>query len=140
EIGRLVQEVGPAGTVVGAFIFLSSALVSTAALLKHFQESFAHVHRQLLFVAGGPHASGDAAGTLAMGFDLVFIGEGEYSFTTFLHRLALGRRDVHYVRGLAFLAEDGGGKRHVIRTGRAPLIELNARYPSIGVRHRRLGA
>ena len=140
EIERLVQEVGASGTVVVAFSFMSSALVTTARLLQQLQEGLASMRHQLLFVAGGPHASGDAAGTLAMGFDLVFIGEGEHSFTTFLHRLALGRRDVQDVRGLAFLAENSGGKRRVIRTGRAPLIELNARYPSIGVRHRRLGA
>lgn len=79
-------------------------------------------------------------GTLAMGFDLVFIGEGEHSFIAFLRRLAQGRRDFQDIRGLAFVAEDSGGKRRVMRTGRPPLIELDARYPSIGVQHRRLGA
>lgn len=44
------------------------------------------------------------------------------------------------VRGVAFLAQESDGRRRVIRTGRAPLIELNDRYPSIGVGHRRLGA
>lgn len=140
EIGRLAQQVGPSGTVVVAFSFMSSALVTTARLLDELQKGSTAFRHQLLFVAGGPHASGDAAGTLAMGFDLVFIGEGEHSFLSFLHRLAEGRRDVHDVRGLAFLAEDGTGKRRVVRTGRAPLIELNTRYPSIGVEHRRLGA
>lgn len=140
EIERLAQEVGWSGTVVVAFSFMSSALVTTARLLQQLRESLAPLRDQLLFVAGGPHASGDAAGTLAMGFDLVFIGEGEYSFLSFLHRLAEGRRDVGDVRGLAFMADGGSGRRRVIRTGRAPFIELNARYPSIGVEHRRLGA
>jgi B12-binding domain/radical SAM domain protein len=140
EIEHLVQEVGPSGTVVVAFSFMSSALVTTAQLLKQLQEGLASWRHQVLFVAGGPHASGDAVGTLAMGFDLVFIGEGEYAFTQFLHRLAEQRRDFQDMRGLAFVAEDSAGKKRVMRTGRPPLIELNARYPSIGVQHRRLGA
>lgn len=140
EVERLAQEVGPSGTVVIAFSFMSSALVTTARLLHELREALAAWRHQLLFVAGGPHASGDAVGTLTMGFDLVFIGEGEASFLSFLHRLAEGRRDLHDVRGVAFLAEESGERRRVIRTGRAPLIELNARYPSIGVAHRRLGA
>ncbi len=140
EIEHLLREVGVSGTVVVAFSFMSSALVSTTQLLKQLQEDLANFRNQLLFVAGGPHASGDAVGTLAMGFDIVFIGEGEYSFTEFLHRLSQQRRDFHDIRGLAFLAEDSSGKRRIVRTGRAPLIELNSRYPGIGVKHRRLGA
>ncbi len=140
EIERLVQEVGSSGTVVVAFSFMSSALLTTTQLLKQLQEGLAGSRDQLLFVAGGPHASGDAAGTLAMGFDVVFIGEGEYSFTEFLRRLAGKCRDFHDIRGLAYLVGDSTGQRRVIRTGRPPLIELNARYPSIGVKHRRLGA
>lgn len=140
EIEHLLNEIGPAGTVVIAFSFMSSALLTTDRLLKLLQEGVADRRSQVLFVAGGPHASGDAGGTLAMGFDVVFIGEGEYSFTTFLHRLAEKRRDFHDIRGLAFAAEEGAGSKRIIRTGRPPLIELTARYPSIGVRHRRLGA
>ncbi len=140
EIERLVQEVGPSGTVVVVFSFMSSALVTTTMLLQQLQQGLADVRSQVLFVAGGPHASGDAGGTLAMGFDLVFIGEGEYSFTEFLHRLMEERRDVQDIKGLAFLAENGQEKKRVVRTGRPSLIELNARYPSIGIHHRRLGA
>ena len=75
-----------------------------------------------------------------MGFDVVFIGEGEYSFLAFLHRLTEKRRDLQDIRGLAFLVEDSAGKKRVMRTGRAPLIELNEHYPSIGLQHHRLGA
>lgn len=140
EIEHLVQEVGPSGSVVVAFSFMSSALVTTARLLKELQEGLATRRHQILFVAGGPHASGDAAGTLALGFDMVFIGEGEYSFTQLLHRLSEKRREFQDIRGIAFLGRGDAGKERVIRTGRSPLIELDARYPSIGVKHRRLGA
>ncbi|MBN1596540.1 TIGR04013 family B12-binding domain/radical SAM domain-containing protein [candidate division FCPU426 bacterium] len=41
-----------------------------------------------LFLAGGPHPSGDPEGTLRMGFDYVFVGEGEISLAEFLCRSA----------------------------------------------------
>jgi len=135
EIDRLLQRVELSGTVVVAFSFMSSALITTFQLLKYLQAAFANSRQQILFVAGGPHASGDAVGTLA----IVFIGEGEYSFLSFLHRLSEGRRDFQDIRGLAFAKDDSTG-RGIVRTGRAPLIDLTAQYPSIGVKHRRLGA
>jgi B12-binding domain/radical SAM domain protein len=139
EIERLLQVVGHSGTVVVAFSFMSSALVTTAQLLKHLQDALVDSRQQILFVAGGPHASGDAIGTLAIGFDIVFIGEGEYSFLNFLHRLSEGRRDFRDIRGLAFVKGDSTSNS-IVRTGRPPLIDLTALYPSIGVEHRRLGA
>ena len=35
-------------------------------------------------VAGGPHPTGDPVGTLKLGFDVVFVGDGEASFPEFL--------------------------------------------------------
>src|SRR5260370_1964639 len=136
EIERLLTR---AETVVVALSFMSSALLSTRQALERLQASLARDRDRILFVAGGPHASGDAAGTLAMGFDVVFIGECERSFTEFLHRLAEPGRDFSDIRGLA-LPDRQSGKLRVIRTGRAAPIELDAHYPSIGMHHRRLGA
>jgi B12-binding domain/radical SAM domain protein len=136
EIERLLVV---AETVVVAFSFMSSALLSTFKLLDQLKTCFVQVKERVLFVAGGPHASGDAPGTLAIGFDLVFVGEGERSFIEFLHRLTESRRDFLDIRGLAILDSRSANPR-VIRTGRAKLIELNSRYPSIGVSYRRLGA
>lgn len=142
EIVRMLKEVGPSATVVVAMSFMTSALISTDKLLRQLQSDLAAWRDRLLYVAGGPHPSGDAAGTLALGFDVVFIGEGEYSFTEFLHRLTQDRRDMRDIRGLAILSAGAGegATSKPVRTGRAPAIQLDARYPSIGVRHRRLGA
>jgi B12-binding domain/radical SAM domain protein len=136
EVDRLLSI---ADTVVIAFSFMSSALVSVAQQLERLKTHTALAENRVLFVAGGPHTSGDATGTLAIGFDIVFIGEGERSFPEFLHRLAEQRRDFLDIRGLAFL-DRSSGKPCVIRTGRAAPIQLDARYPSIGIKHRRLGA
>src|SRR5438046_1540241 len=61
EIENLLQEIDPSGTVVVAFSFMSSALLTTAKLLKELQEGLSNWRSRILFVAGGPHASGDAA-------------------------------------------------------------------------------
>jgi B12-binding domain/radical SAM domain protein len=48
-------------------------------------------HRdRLLLIAGGPHASADPQGTLALGFDVAFVGEGERSLAAFVRALASG--------------------------------------------------
>src|SRR5260370_4014100 len=132
EIERVLTR---AETVVVAFSFMSSALLSTRQALERLQASLARDRDRVLFVAGGPHASGDAAGTLAMGFDVVFIGEGERSFTEFLRRLAEPGRDFSDIRGLAFLDEEGENPRGM-RTRRTARIELHARHPRVGVRRR----
>lgn len=46
----------------------------------------------IILIAGGPHPSGDPYGTLRMGFDYVFFGEGEVSFVSFLRRIMKGER------------------------------------------------
>ncbi len=128
------------GVIIVAFSFMTSALISTDKLIRHLQDALSGWRDRVLFVAGGPHPSGDAAGTLALGFDIVFVGEGEYTFTEFLARQTQGNQDVRDLRGIAITATTSEGKSKVLRTGRATPIELNARYPSIGIMHRRLGA
>jgi B12-binding domain/radical SAM domain protein len=139
QIASALEEVGPAGVVVIAFSFMTSALIKTDQQLQQLLAAFAPQRDRLLFVAGGPHPSGDAAGTLALGFDVVFIGDGEGSFTEFLARLPERRGDLRDLRGIAVLGTSAEGVSRVLRTGRAPAIELGPRYPSIGLRHNRLG-
>lgn len=51
-----------------------------------------------VFVAGGPHASGDPISTLSIGFDYVFVGEAEEVFPRFLRE---GAGNVKIIRGKA---------------------------------------
>jgi B12-binding domain/radical SAM domain protein len=44
-----------------------------------------------LFLAGGSHATGDPAGTLRAGFDFVFAGEAERTWTDFVRRFLGGK-------------------------------------------------
>jgi B12-binding domain/radical SAM domain protein len=135
----LLEQVGSDGTVVVACSFMTAALPKMASLLDALRRQTGILQKQVLFVAGGAHASGDAVGTVSLGFDVVFLGEGEWSFCEFLARLLQGEPDPADVPGIAVRGPGSQGQR-VLRTGRPPLIELTSRYPSIGLKHRRLGA
>jgi B12-binding domain/radical SAM domain protein len=140
QTARALAEVGPRGVVVVAVSFMTSALITTDRMMRQFREMFAASRERLLYVAGGPHPSGDAGGTLALGFDVAFVGDGEASFTEFLARLPERRGDLRDLRGIAVLGAGGPGEQpRVLRSGRGPAIELGPRYPSIGVAHGRLG-
>ena len=76
-----------------------------------------------LHVAGGPHPSGDPAGTLRAGFDLAAVGEGEETLPRLLGAVATGS-DPRAVPGLAWL--DGGALR---TGGRALPADLDAFPP-----------
>lgn len=67
--------------------------------------------KSVLIVGGGPHPSGDPLGTLKLGFDLVFIGEAEDSFSTFIHQLMFNKNKdskdmLTNVRGVAWVEDD----------------------------------
>lgn len=53
-------------------------------------------------VAGGPHPSGDPSGTVAMGFDAVFVGEAGPAFGRYVAELAARR---HAPRGIVQLSD-----------------------------------
>lgn len=56
--------------------------------------------KDAIFIAGGPHPSGDPYGTLGLGFDYVFLGEGEVSLVSFLQRIMEGDRpDEKIIKG-----------------------------------------
>jgi len=84
-------------------------------------------------VAGGPHPSGAWRQTLAMGFDIVVIGEGEIVFPELLEALFNGDTRVpasededmlDQIPGLAFRTKTG-----VRYTGRAPRVMRLDDYP-----------
>ena len=127
EIEHLLQAVGPAGTVVvacqlyefgtgdyGETPEATGGGIGKLTSVNCSLSQVGHMHREML------------PARLPWDLIVVCIGEGEHSFRLFLHRLAEQRRDVEDIRGLAFVTEESSGKRRVFRTGRSPLIELNA--------------
>jgi B12-binding domain/radical SAM domain protein len=87
---------------------------------------------RVLHVAGGPHATAEPERTLAAGFDLAALGEGEETLPALLARLAAGE-DPRRGPGLAWL-EAG----RLASTGRAPPVDLD-RFPPCAPRAERIG-
>jgi B12-binding domain/radical SAM domain protein len=78
-----------------------------------------------LHVAGGVHASAEPAATLAAGFDLVAIGEGEATFVELVAAVAAGSHVPRGVAGTAWLAADGALAR-APAAARRPLDDFPA--------------
>jgi len=88
---------------------------------------------KILYLAGGPHPSGDPCGTLKIGFDLVVLSEGEETILELLEKID-NNEDYKTVEGIAF--KDGDGKCHVkIRRSRIVLDD----YPPFAVKHNKFG-
>jgi B12-binding domain/radical SAM domain protein len=115
---------------VVAWSFYSASFDEVASELARVRDAVRD--GRVLHVAGGPHASADPAGTLAAGFELVAIGEGEESLPALLARISVGE-DPRAGPGLAWL--DGGGVR---RSARAPSVDLD-QVPPFAPRSGRIG-
>ncbi|HID64328.1 MAG TPA: TIGR04013 family B12-binding domain/radical SAM domain-containing protein [Anaerolineae bacterium] len=131
----LVQPVGELAEgserLVMAFSFATANAPQVAEALGRLQQC---LHKKDLtnvtLVAGGPHPSGDPEDTLKMGFDVVVIGEGERTFPDLLACL-FAEEALTDLPGLAF--RDGG---RVVRTGRAPMVDIDA-FPPFAIGHAR---
>ncbi|MBU0492277.1 MAG: TIGR04013 family B12-binding domain/radical SAM domain-containing protein, partial [Chloroflexi bacterium] len=90
---------------------------------------------QVILVAGGPHATGDPAGTLGLGFDVAVRGAGEEAFPALVDCLMRGGDLAPaHIPGLAY--ERGG----ILSVGhRAPAVDLD-RYPPFSLPRRVFGA
>jgi B12-binding domain/radical SAM domain protein len=86
-----------------------------------------------LHVAGGVHATAEPRATLAAGFDLAALGEGERVFQDLVRALLEGR-DPRDVAGVASLAPDGSLRA----AGRGFAGDLDP-WPPFAPRHKKLG-
>ena len=118
--------------LVIAFSFHSANIIElheTLPTLRNYLTK--QTTHEVLFIAGGPHASGDPGGTLALGFDLVFIGEGERSLPNFLEKYFQGESYTD-VKGLAYFDTEG-----IYRFSGSPDRVKLSDYPPFATRHRR---
>lgn len=88
--------------------------------------------KNIIFIAGGPHPSGDPIGTLRAGFDFAIIGEGEKTVFDLI-KCVMDDADFSKVKGIGSLRD---GK--FIYTGKQELIDLN-NYLSFSKKHRMIG-
>ncbi|NVM55168.1 MAG: TIGR04013 family B12-binding domain/radical SAM domain-containing protein [Candidatus Helarchaeota archaeon] len=90
-------------TSIFAYSFYTHEAPRIAAEIKRITEIFSH--QNIIFIAGGPHASGNPSQTLQMGFDLVVKGEGERTFPTLLERLCTNQSYLD-IEGICFRKQD----------------------------------
>ncbi len=123
-----------AGEVERLVVGLSFATASTPQVSELMARLRAWGQKEapgrLIIVAGGPHPSGNPEWTLEAGANVVVIGEGEHTFPELLARLFAGA-PLADLPGLAYLANG-----QVVRTGRAPRVDLSLYPPFAIARHR----
>lgn len=108
-------------TVILGISLFTTQLWETFNLIKSINNRYG---KKLIKIAGGPHPSGDPKGTLALGFDVVFIGEGEESLIEFLTKVSLNESYTK-IKGISFIDEEGT----YYNTGKRTLLDLNKYAP-----------
>jgi len=130
-LGRAVAELaGRYRQLVLAFSFMTPQLPQVITSLN----SLAPRPDNVTLLAGGPHPSGEPAGTLGLGFDVLVSGEGETAFPALLERLFAGR-PFDDLPNLAFLDQTG----MLVRNRRGPWVNLDD-YPPFSIVHRKMAA
>jgi B12-binding domain/radical SAM domain protein len=111
--------------VIFLFSFFTTQIFEIFPLVENLKSSLPK--ERVLFLAGGPHPTGDPFGTLMAGFDLVFLFEAEESLPSFL-KAYLNSQDFKKIKGIAYLEEG-----RVVSTGRPDPIDLN-KFPPFAER------
>jgi B12-binding domain/radical SAM domain protein len=127
----VARALADGGRVVVAFSLLTTLAPRARGLVAALPEGPGT--ERLLLVAGGPHAGGDPAGTLALGFDAAVVGEGEEAFGDLVRAWGAGL-PLDDVPGLAL----PGGPDGLRATGRRLPVDLDA-FPAFAAAHHKLG-
>jgi B12-binding domain/radical SAM domain protein len=112
--------------VIVGISFFTTQLWDTYKIIRKLKEKYGN---KPLYIAGGPHPTGDPLRTLKIGFDIVVIGEGEETLIELLQKIDADE-DYTTVKGLAFI-DNSGEYRY---TGKRPFINLD-KYPPFAVKH-----
>ena len=128
ETGRILETHDKA---LLCFSFCTPQKWETQELVAQLRMAYGN---RITLIAGGPHATGDPKGTLAMGFDYAVLGEAEETFPALAEQL-LEDGDVTAIKGIAFY-QPGAGYMH---TGPAGLVDLDA-FPPFSLRYDKLGS
>jgi B12-binding domain/radical SAM domain protein len=116
--------------VIVGISFMTTQLWYIDSVMRKLRERY---RNKVLYLAGGPHPSGDPYGTLKMGFDLVVLSDGEETMLELIKRID-NDEDYHTIEGIAFMDDDG--EYHF--THRSSRVILD-NYPPFAVKHSRFG-
>ncbi len=117
--------------VVLGISFFTTQLWEIKDLLKLLRAKY---KERVLFIAGGPHPTGDPDGTLKMGFDIVVVGEGEETLIEILCNVK-NNKNLDAIRGIAYFNKD----KILITTKKRKWIDLD-KYPPLPTKNVKFGA
>ena len=118
-------------SIIVGFSFFTSQLWEIYDLISLLKNKYKD---SILYIAGGPHATGDPLGVLKLGFDFVVVGEGEETIIELLKKVDLGS-DYESLKGIAFINDSN----EYIFTGKRVAIDLDD-YPPFPLKNQRFGA
>jgi B12-binding domain/radical SAM domain protein len=84
---QIPEEASGAKAIAG-FSFMTPQLWQVKQEVEKFKTALG---KEAVFLAGGPHATGDPQGTLRLGFDFAFTGESERTLPAFLRQFLAGK-------------------------------------------------
>ncbi|MFX1238177.1 MAG: TIGR04013 family B12-binding domain/radical SAM domain-containing protein [Promethearchaeota archaeon] len=87
----------------------------------------------LKILAGGPHPTGDPVGTLAMGFDITVIGEGEETLIELMKKIQKGQ-NFEEIKGIGILKD----KEQYYYSGKRKEVNLD-KYAPFPIKHGKFG-
>ena len=119
--GKLLDLLAKYERIFVCFSFATTNIARVCKLLGSLKKTIGS--SRAVFIAGGPHATGDWQGTLAMGFDIAAIGEAEESFPELIGALSSGL-DWQKIKGIAYI-KDGT----IVKTGKRDPVDLNRFAP-----------
>ncbi|MBY9009588.1 MAG: TIGR04013 family B12-binding domain/radical SAM domain-containing protein [Candidatus Lokiarchaeota archaeon] len=117
--------------VVLGISFFTTQLWEINDLLEQLRTKYKD---RVLFIAGGPHPTGDPEGTLKMGFDIVVVGEGEETLIEILYNLK-NNKILDAIRGISYFNKD----KILITTKKRRWIDLDE-YPPLPIKNVKFGA
>jgi B12-binding domain/radical SAM domain protein len=129
ELLTLLKEFSENSEIFLFFSFFTPQFWEIKALLEKIKPLKI---KKLWFMAGGPHATGLPKKTLEMGFDYVFLGEGEESLLAFLKSLLRGEYHPK-IKGLSYFREG-----EYVNYGKAQPVSLSE-YPPFSLKFSLIG-
>ncbi len=117
--------------IIVGISFFTTQLFEIRGLMSNLRNKF---HNKCIFIAGGPHPTGDPIRTLKMGFDLIVVGEGEATLIELIHKIDSTNK-YEDIKGIAYFNE----LDEYIYTGKREPINLD-KFPPFPLRNTRFGA
>ncbi len=121
--------------IIIGFSLFTSQLWEIHSLIAKMKNKYRNIYaKNIIFIAGGPHPTGDPKNTLKSGFfDVVFVGEGEETLIEFMQKVR-NNKDYKDIKGIAYI--DDNDKYNY--TGKRTPINLN-KYPPFPIKNYNFG-